>query len=75
MNIIYAFSSGMGILENYRESEKCISNITNLYIRYDSVFKIMGLPKEVIDTYGTWIEFTLSLGNTSTTYKDCIMTT
>jgi len=75
MNIIYAFSAGMGILGNYRSSEKCISNLTDLFIRYDEVFKTMGLPAELIDTYGTWLEFTLSLGNTSTTYKGCVITT
>jgi hypothetical protein len=35
----------------------------------------MGAPTATIDSYGLWVEGSLSLGNLSTTYKGCFMST
>ena len=66
---------GLGIVENYRYAEKCIKNVTNLYIRYRDVFVGLNTPTANIDTFGLWLDLTLSMGNTSTTYKGCILNT
>jgi hypothetical protein len=66
---------GLGIVENYRYAEKCIKNVTNLYIRYREVFVGLNTPTANIDTFGLWLDLALSMGNTSTTYKGCILNT
>jgi hypothetical protein len=66
---------GLGIIENYRYAEKCIKNVTGLYLRYRDVFIGLNTPTANLDTYGLWLELALSMGNTSTTYKGCIMST
>lgn len=66
---------GLGIIDNYRYAEKCIKNVSNLYIRYRDVFIALNTPTANIDTFGLWLELALSMGNTSTTYKGCILNT
>jgi hypothetical protein len=75
MDIIYSFSSGAGIVTNYRYAERCIRNITALYIRFQQVFITLNTPAATLDPFGVWVDSSLSIGNLSTTYKGCYMST
>ena len=75
MDIVYSFSAGAGIVSNYRYAEKCIRNITALYLRFQQIAIALNVPTATIDTYGLWVDASLGLGNISTTYKGCYMNT
>ena len=75
MDIIYSFSSGAGIVKNYRYAERCIRNLTALYLRFQQVVISLNTPTATIDPFGVWVDGSLTLGNVSTTYKGCYMST
>lgn len=75
MNIAYSFSAGMGITNNYRQAEKCIRNLTALYLRFQQIAIDINSPTSQVDTFSVWVETSLSIGNVSTTYKGCYMST
>jgi hypothetical protein len=75
MNIIYSFSAGAGVMNNYRYAERCIRNITALYIRFQQIAYNFNTPTAYIDPFGVWVDGSLALGNISTTYKGCYTAT
>ena len=75
MDIAYSFSAGVGIINNYRYAERCIRNVTALFLRFQSIAISLSTPTANLDPYGLWVESSLSVGNVSTTYKGCYMST
>lgn len=75
LDMAYSFSVGMGIVENYRQAEKCVKNVSALYLRFAAIVTTIQQPAASIDVYSLWLESALSLGNISTTYKGCYTST
>jgi hypothetical protein len=69
------FSVGMDIVDNYRKAEKCIRNVSALYVRFQSIVEDLTSTAASVDVYELYIESTLALGNISWTYKGCYIST
>ena len=69
------FSTGLGVLDNYRKAEKCIKNISALVIKFQSIAGELTSTAASVDVYQVYIDTTLALGNISWTYKGCFTAT
>lgn len=74
---MYEFSIGLGILSDYQQAYTCLVNISSMVMRFYNlsleVQNISGVPG--FDYWQFYLNVTLAVGNVSTTYKGCFLST
>ena len=70
MDCMYSFSSGLGILQHYRQAYKCLVNVSDLVVRFQNLKAPSPKPANW-DYYDHWLDEALAIGNISSLYKGC----
>eukprot|EP00347_Sterkiella_histriomuscorum_P016641 403352409 len=65
----FQLARGLGIISFYQTSYQCVVNTSVLFLRYQSA--LANFNNDQMTEFDAWLEFTLTLGNTSRWYKDC----
>jgi hypothetical protein len=69
------FSVGLGVVGNYRQAYSCIEQSANLGLRFVELYNLISNTSASLDYFQFWLNFTLAIGNVSTTYKNCYSNT